>query len=90
MQQDRRRKSFLSFLFVSLLIALNAGAQTDYPFRNPALNDDERITDLLKRLTLNEKVELMEGHPKIPRLNLVLSDEAEGLHGLALGGPCEF
>ena len=29
----------------------------------------------------------MAGHPKVPRLNLVLSDEAEGLHGLALGGP---
>jgi beta-glucosidase len=36
---------------------------------------------------LDEKVELMDGHPKIPRLHLVLSDEAEGLHGLALGGP---
>jgi beta-glucosidase len=29
----------------------------------------------------------MAGHPKVPRLHLVLSDEAEGLHGLALGGP---
>jgi hypothetical protein len=29
----------------------------------------------------------MDGHPMIPRLHLVFSDEAEGLHGLALGGP---
>jgi beta-glucosidase len=36
---------------------------------------------------LQEKVDLMGGHPKVPRLHLVLSDEAEGLHGLALGGP---
>jgi beta-glucosidase len=69
------------------LIAFNIGAQTDYPFRNPTLSDDERIADLLKRLTLQEKVELMDGHPKIQRLKLVLSDEPEGLHGLALGGP---
>ena len=68
-------------------MALKAGAQADYPFRDPKLGDDARIADLLKRLTLDEKVELMDGHPRIPRLHLVLSDEAEGLHGLALGGP---
>ena len=55
--------------------------------RNPALSDDERIADLLKRLTLEEEVELMDGHPMISRLKLVSPDEAEGLHGLALGGP---
>ena len=59
----------------------------DYPFRNPNLSDDARISDLLGRLTLQEKVDLMGGHPIIPRLHLVLSGEAEGLHGLALGGP---
>jgi len=80
-------KSFLYFILVLALIALKASAQADYPFRDPKLSDDERIADLLKRLTLDEKVELMNGHPKIPRLNLVFSDEAEGLHGLALGGP---
>jgi beta-glucosidase len=69
------------------LFSLSAGAQTDYLFRNTTLSDDERIADLLKRLTLQEKVELMDGHPKIQRLKLVLSDEPEGLHGLALGGP---
>jgi len=87
MQPRGCRRSLLPFIFVFISIALNAGAQTDYPFRNPALSDDERIADLLKRLTLQEKVELMDGHPKIPRLKLVLSDEPEGLHGLALGGP---
>jgi beta-glucosidase len=71
-------KSFLYFILVLALIALKASAQTDYPFRDPKLSDDERIADLLKRLTLDEKVELMNGHPKIPRLKLVFSDEAEG------------
>jgi beta-glucosidase len=90
MQLSGCGRSLLPFFFVSILIVLNAGAQTDYPFRNPTLSDDERIADLLKRLTLQEKVELMDGHPKIPRLKLVLSDEPEGLHGLALGGPGEW
>ena len=65
----------------------DASAQSDYPFRDPKLSDDARIADLLGRLTLQEKVDLMAGHPKVQRLHLVLSDEAEGLHGLALGGP---
>jgi beta-glucosidase len=62
-------------------------AQPDYPFRDPKLADEQRITDLLGRLTLEEKVDLMANHPKIPRLGIVFSGQVEGLHGLALGGP---
>ena len=62
-------------------------AQTDQPFRDPKLTDDQRIADLLGRLTLDEKVNLMSDHPRIPRLGLVFSGQVEGLHGLALGGP---
>ena len=64
-----------------------AQAQADYPFRDPKLGDGQRIADLLARLTLDEKVELMSDHPKFPRLGLVFSGQVEGLHGLALGGP---
>ncbi len=64
-----------------------ADSQVDFPFRDPSLGDDARIADLLSRLNLQEKVNLMDGHARVPRLHLVLSDEAEGLHGLALGGP---
>ncbi len=64
-----------------------AAAQADYPFRDPKLSDDQRIADLLGRLTLDEKIDLMSDHPKIQRLGLVFSGQVEGLHGLALGGP---
>jgi beta-glucosidase len=67
---------------VSVLIA-----QADFPFRNTKLSDDQRIADLLNRLTLEEKINLMSDHPKIPRLGVVFSGQVEGLHGLALGGP---
>ena len=87
MKQSGNRKPVLFFLLILAVFAWEAGAQTDDPFRNPKLSDDARIADLLGRLTLQEKVDLMGGHPKVPRLHLVLSDEAEGLHGLALGGP---
>jgi beta-glucosidase len=68
-------------------LAMAGRAQTDYPFRNTSLSDSARIQDLLGRLTLDEKVQLMSDHPKFPRLGIVFSGQVEGLHGLALGGP---
>jgi beta-glucosidase len=68
-------------------LARVAAAQADYPFRDPKLADDQRIADLLGRLTLEEKILLMSDHPKYPRLGLAFSGQVEGLHGLALGGP---
>jgi beta-glucosidase len=68
-------------------LAQTITAQIGYPFRDPKLPDDQRIADLLARLTLDEKVLLMSDHPKIPRLGIVFSGQVEGLHGLALGGP---
>ena len=71
-------------------VAGRAVAQADYPFRDASLSDDARIDDLLKRLTLDEKVLIMSDHPKIPRLGIVFSGQVEGLHGLALGGPANW
>jgi beta-glucosidase len=68
-------------------LARAASAQADYPFRDPKLTDDQRITDLLGRLTLEEKLTLFSDHPKFPRLGLAFTGQVEGLHGLALGGP---
>ncbi len=77
----------LAGLALSLGLARTAGEQADFPFRDPKLADEGRIADLLGRLTLDEKVELMSNHPRIPRLGIVFSGQVEGLHGLALGGP---
>ncbi len=77
----------LVWLVVALCAPRMAPAQQDFPFRDPKLSDDQRIADLLSRLTLEEKINLMSDHPKIPRLGLVFSGQVEGLHGLALGGP---
>jgi beta-glucosidase len=48
---------------------------------------DARITDLLKRMTLEEKVDAFSTDPTVPRLGVVGTGHVEGLHGLALGGP---
>ncbi len=77
----------LAAMIVAAGLVQVVAAQADYPFRNTTLNDDQRIADLLSRLTLEEKINLMSDHPKIPRLGIVFSGQVEGLHGLALGGP---
>jgi beta-glucosidase len=78
---------WIAALLLAVGLPLLVQAQTDQPFRDPKLTDDQRISDLLGRLTLDEKVNLMSDHPRIPRLGLVFSGQVEGLHGLALGGP---
>src|SRR5690242_7573203 len=87
----RLRLSTAGVIFVVLVFSAayssGAWAQADYPFRDPKLTDDQRIADLLGRLSLSEKVDLMSNHPKISRLGVVFSGQVEGLHGLALGGP---
>lgn len=85
----RRRQWLMVLAGLAMMagVARLSSAQADYPFRDPKLGDDARIADLLGRLTLEEKVDLMSDHPKIPRLGLTFSGQVEGLHGLALGGP---
>jgi beta-glucosidase len=46
-----------------------------------------RIDDLLKKMTLDEKIDAFSTNPTIPRLGVVGTGHVEGLHGLALGGP---
>lgn len=55
------------------------------PFRNPDLPLEQRIDDLIGRLTLDEKVQLMKhGSPAIPRLGIpVYNWWNEALHGVA-------
>jgi len=83
------RRGLCVFAVLMMIVgwARMSSAQADYPFRDTKLSDDARIADLQGRLTLEEKVALMSGSPKVPRLGLTLSGQVEGLHGLALGGP---
>ncbi len=91
---------FLSLLliFCALFLAsLHASAQYHYPFQNPNLPVDERITDLLSSLTLEEKINFLGESLNLPRLGIHASGkmasipgsngQIEGLHGVAMGGP---
>lgn len=57
----------------------------DYPFRNPDLPLEQRVNDLISRLTLEEKVQLMKHQsPAIDRLGIPAYNWwNEALHGVA-------
>ena len=51
------RMKHLTVAALTLLLSVSCSQrQEDYPFRNPDLPIDERIDDLLKRLTAEEKI----------------------------------
>lgn len=72
-------------LFISLSFPGVAQTQYDFPFQNPALSIDERVNDLVSRLTLEEKVnQMLNSTPAIDRFGIPPYDWwNESLHGVA-------
>jgi beta-glucosidase len=62
----------------------------DYPFQDPDLAAEERITDLIGRMTLEEKVDCLAVRAAVPRLGVQGSPHIEGYHGVAQGGPSNW
>src|SRR5215471_686332 len=62
------------------------------PYRNPALPLDQRVADLISRMTLEEKAsQLVNQARAIPRLNVPAYDWwSESLHGVLTNGTTEF
>jgi beta-glucosidase len=77
-------------LFLALLIACQLNGQYAYPFFDPDLPVEKRIDNLLSLMTLDEKVNCLNTKPDIPRLAVEGTGHAEGLHGLAQGGPSDW
>lgn len=74
----------LSCLIFSTEVSI-AQISTDYPFRDTRLSLEERVSDLIAHLTLDEKVQLMKSNaPAIPRLGIPAYNWwNEALHGVA-------
>ena len=82
------RASFSLFIlmFVNQLIT---GQQTyEFPYQNPALTFDERVSDLVSRMTIEEKIrQMMNTAPAIDRLGVPAYDWwNECLHGVGRAG----
>ena len=80
----KKKISITLFLFASFFQVLSAQTYT-YPFQDPDRPLTERINDIISRLTLEEKVQLMKHNaPAIPRLQIPAYNWwNEALHGVA-------
>ena len=80
-----KMKQLTVAMITLLLTASCSEKQQDYPFRNPDLPLEERIDDLLSRLTPEEKIgQMMNVTPAIERLGIPTYDWwNEALHGVA-------
>ncbi len=74
-------------LFFTLLIASTTGIiHAQNVFNDPAVNEEQRLDDLIARMTLDEKVDALGNNTQVPRLGIQASGSVEGLHGIVLGG----
>src|SRR5207248_1106337 len=62
------------------------------PYMDPSLSVDERVSDLLKRMTTEEKItQFVNQSRSVPRLGIPAYDWwSESLHGVATNGTTEF
>jgi beta-glucosidase len=79
---------------IAVMAPLSVSAQTAASqgtghelFRDPSAPMEQRVDDIVKRLTLDEKIACLGTNPSVPRLGIRGTGHVEGLHGLALGGP---
>ena len=78
----------MNALLLLLVASCAALAQDNAPYMNPALPVDQRVDDLISRMTLEEKAsQLVNQARAIPRLNVPAYDWwSEALHGVAREG----
>jgi len=73
-------------LFTGVLLSISSIAQGyEYPFQNPSLSFEERVKDLISRLTVEEKAALLcDQSDAVPRLGIEKFNWwSEALHGYA-------
>jgi beta-glucosidase len=86
-------KPYRSAIAITLLILFSLSTSRSYtqttpPYKNPALPVEQRVDDLVSRMTLEEKVsQMMNGAAAIDRLGIPDYEWwNEGLHGVARAG----
>jgi len=61
-------------------------AQYQYPFQDPNLPEEVRVTNMVSLMTLDEKIGLLRFRSDVPRLGIPRLGSVEGIHGEAMGG----
>ena len=85
-------KKYFSFtivlLFSTSFFSYSQQSPSSLPFMNPSLSTEERVNDLVSRMTLQEKADqLLYTAPAIPRLGIPAYNWwNEALHGVARAG----
>ena len=82
-----KTKGLYFFVFCVCMLGVSACTQTE-PYKNASLSPKERAADLVSRLTLEEKVALMQNaSPAVPRLGIKPYEWwNEALHGVGRAG----
>ena len=83
-------KTRFSYILILISVVRLTAQQVEYPFQNSELAVEERITNLLSLMTIDEKVKALSTNPSVQRLGVKGTGHVEGLHGLALGGPAHW
>ena len=89
MSSNRLREVSALALVLWLVVSGSTATQSTTPrYLNPSLPLDQRVDDLISRMTLEEKVsQMMNAAPAIPRLGIPEYDWwNEALHGVAISG----
>ena len=75
-------------VFMLNFLALNTFAQEKFAYKNPNLTTEQRVNDLVSRMTIEEKIsQLMDSSPAIDRLAVPEYNWwNESLHGVARAG----
>src|ERR1700683_1568048 len=87
----KNKSGLFAGVFFCVLVSPTLRAQqrpADAPYLNPKLPIEQRVNDLVSRMTLEEKIDQL-GHiaPAIPRLDVPAYNWwNEGLHGVARAG----
>lgn len=81
-------KSLAACLLLSCVNSCTPSSPYEYPYQNPELSFEERVDDLVGRMTLEEKVsQMISEAPAIERLGIPEYNWwNEGLHGIARAG----
>ena len=85
----KRLLLFGTILFFTVYNIIEAQQNTyTYPFQDPSLSEEQRVSDLVSRMTLKEKADqLLYTAPAIPRLGIPSYNWwNEALHGVARAG----